>query len=211
MDTERLPQRNRDAFHCPDCGVYAAQHWGNLALHRAGSGASAMPGFTAAKCTACGRHSLWRGDAMVYPLNRQGEPPKSDMPDDVQAVHEEARSVAPISRRSAAGLLRLALQMLVDDLEPGEGTIDTKIGALVQRGLDPQVQQAMDVLRVVGNESVHPGQIDLEADDDLVPALFNLLNIIVEQVITRPNHVGGLFGMLPQAKRDAVQRRDGAS
>ena len=114
-----------------------------------------------------------------------------------------------MSKKSAAALLRLALQVLVDDLEPGSGTINDKIGALVQKGLDPGVQQAMDVLRVVGNNAVHPGQIDLDADDALLLALFGLLNLIVDQVITRPKMLAGLFGSLPQTAQDGVARRDG--
>jgi hypothetical protein len=130
------------------------------------------------------------------------------MPDDVLAVFNEAREVAPMSKKSAAALLRLALQMLVDDLEPGSAAINAKIGALVKRGLDPQVQQAMDVVRVVGNNAVHPGQIDLDGDDQLLPALFGLVNMIVEQVITRPKVVAELFGSLPPAARAGVAKRD---
>ncbi|MEU0314990.1 DUF4145 domain-containing protein [Nocardioides sp. NPDC006273] len=173
-------------------------------------GLSTVDGFDIAQCTAtkCLKFSIWHHETMVFPLNRQGEKPHPDMPGDVLAIYNEAREVAPVSRKSAAGLLRLALQMLVDELEPGRGKIDTKIGALVQKRLDPQVQQAMDVLRIVGNESVHPGEINLDEDDDLLPALFNLVNIIVDQVIARPKHIGGLFAKLPEAKLAAIERRD---
>jgi hypothetical protein len=152
---------------------------------------------------------VWRGEMMVYPMRRTGPSPHADMPTDVLAVYEEARDVSAISKKSAAALLRLALQILADDLEQGSAPINTKIGALVKRGLDPQVQQAMDVVRVVGNNAVHPGQIDLDGDDDLLPALFALINLIVEQVITRPKAVAGLFGSLPPSAQAAVARRDG--
>ena len=69
----------------------------------------------------------------------------------------------------------------------------------------------MDTLRVIGNESVHPGTIDLDADADLVPALFGLVNVIVEQVITRPKHVASLYAKLPDAKREAIERRNSRS
>ena len=177
--------------------------------HRLSGGLGEVDDMTVARCESCRADSIWRGDSMIFPLDRLGEPPHEDMPENVRDVYEEARSVAPISKRSAAGLLRLALQMLVDDLEEGRGTIDQKIGKLVQRGLDPQVQKAMDVLRVAGNESVHPGTMDLDADPDLLDALFGLANLIVEQVITRPKHVGYLFSKLPPEKLDAIQRRDG--
>lgn len=206
---DRSPMLRMPAFHCPSCGVYAAQTWGGMTQHR--GQIVPVPDFSAAMCEACQAYSLWSGGRMIYPLQRQGESPHGDMPEDVLAIYNEAREVAPISRKSAAGLLRLALQMLVDELEPGRGTIDNKIGALVQKGLDPQVQKMMDVLRVVGNESVHPGQIDLEADGDFLPALFNVLNIIVEQIIARPKHIDELYAMLPEGKRDAIDRRDGVT
>ena len=38
--------------------------------------------------------------------------------------------------------------------------------------------------------------------------LYALLNLIVEQVITRPKHIGGLFFLLPQSKREAIAKRD---
>lgn len=209
---DRSPARDRDAFHCPHCGVYAAHVFMEVWLrnYRAEEPTLESPGgaFLMSRCAHCSSECVWRNDALVYPLAREGVDPNPDMPEDVQAIYNEAREVAPISRKSAAGLLRLALQMLVDDLETSRGSIDDKIGRLVRRGLDPQVQQAMDVLRVVGNESVHPGTIDLATDDELVPALFELVNLIVEQVITRPKHVDGLYAMLPQAKRDAIRRRD---
>ena len=72
------------------------------------------------------------------------------MPDDVRVLYEEAQDVSGVSKKSAAALLRLALQVLVDELERGNENLDKKIGKLVARGLDPGVQQAMDVVRVVG-------------------------------------------------------------
>lgn len=206
MDPDRSPALERESFYCPApaCGVYALQIWASVYA----GGGDYLDSYSVSRCSACDEVSLWRESTMIYPLNRQGEAPHNDMPAGVLVIYDEARSVAPISRKSAAGLLRLALQMLVDGLEPGSGSIDSKIGGLVQRGLDPQVQQAMDVLRVVGNESVHPGQIDLDADDELLPALFNLVNLIVEQLISRPKHVSGLFSKLPESKKNAIQRRD---
>ncbi|GII05306.1 hypothetical protein Pta02_73140 [Planobispora takensis] len=55
----------------------------------------------------------------------------------------------------------------------------------MQDGLHPQTQQAMDVLRVVGNNAVHPGEIGPDDDPELVPGLFMLVNPVVEQMISR--------------------------
>jgi len=134
------------------------------------------------------------------------------MPDDVRVLYEEAQDVSGVSKKSAAALLRLALQVLVDELERGNENLDKKIGKLVARGLDPGVQQAMDVVRVVGNNAVHPGQIDLESDDgELTTALFGLLNLIVEQVVSRPKRLAELFGTLPPGALEGIARRDGGN
>ncbi|MFG1678454.1 DUF4145 domain-containing protein [Micromonospora sp. NPDC049282] len=123
-------------------------------------------------------------------------------------IYEEAREVAQRSPRSAAGLLRLALQMLIDELVPRSGTLDSKIGTLVSSGLDPRIQKAMDVLRVVGNNAVHPGQISLEESPEIVHSLFGLLNLVVEEMISRPKHIDKLFEMLPEQAREGIERRN---
>ena len=66
----------------------------------------------------------------------------------------------------------------------------------------------MDTLRVVGNESVHPGVIDLDADDELLPGLFGLVNLIVDQVVARPKRVALMFAKSPDDKRTQIEQRD---
>ncbi|MEV0216126.1 DUF4145 domain-containing protein [Micromonospora sp. ALFpr18c] len=123
-------------------------------------------------------------------------------------MYQEAQSVAELSPRSAAGLLRLALQMLVDELVPGPGALDGKIGKLVAQGLDPRIQRAMDVLRVIGNNAVHPGQIDLEGNASIVRSLFGLLNLVIEQMISRPKHIDSIFDILPEGALEGIERRN---
>jgi hypothetical protein len=42
----------------------------------------------------------------------------------------------------------------------------------VQKGLDVQIQQALDTVRVIGNEAVHPGEMDVRDDPSLVGTLY---------------------------------------
>jgi hypothetical protein len=61
------------------------------------------------------------------------------MSDSVRAVYEEARAVAGASPRAAAALLRVCAEMVVNELESGSGTLYSKIGKLVERGLSPRI------------------------------------------------------------------------
>jgi hypothetical protein len=129
------------------------------------------------------------------------------MPDNTRAVYEEAQGIVEDSPRGAAALLRLAIQYLCADL--GEhGKLDDAIGNLVSRGLPKQVQQALDTVRVVGNNAVHPGEIDVD-DRETAGALFDLLNLITEYMIALPDQVDNLYQSLPQGARDHVDKRDG--
>ena len=131
------------------------------------------------------------------------------MPDDVRADYVEASLVFEQSPRSAAALLRLGLQKLMPHLGEKGNNINTDIGNLVKKGLPAEVQKALDTVRVVGNNAVHPGQIDLNDDKQTAASLFRLLNFIVERMITQPKEIHGLYAGLPQTSRDAIDRRDG--
>ncbi len=72
----------------------------------------------------------------------------------------------------------------------------------------PQVQQSLDLLRVVGNSAVHPGQMDLKDDVATATALFGVMNVIVEQMIAAPKHTAALYASLPQGALQAIQERD---
>ncbi|GHJ49337.1 hypothetical protein Cs7R123_66790 [Catellatospora sp. TT07R-123] len=212
---EKIPSPENDQYLCPHsaCGVFALMK--DLPLFRRVEEHKFAPirYFQTQQCMACNENIVWYrtntdGWRMVFPLSKVGVSPSADMPDDVRAIYEEARDVSTLSPRSAAALLRLSLQMLVDDIEPGSGQINDKIAKLVQKGLDPQVQQAMDVLRVVGNNAVHPGEIQIDNSTDLVGSLFALVNVIVDQMISRPKRIGTLFAALPQRSRDQIAQRD---
>ena len=64
-------------------------------------------------------------------------------------------------------------------------------------------------MRVIGNNAVHPGEIDINEKKENVIALFSLINMIVENQITQPKHVEEIFGELPAGALAAVERRDG--
>ena len=76
-------------------------------------------------------------------------------------------------------------------------------------GKDIPIQQALDIVRVVGNHAVHPGQIDLKDDQPTAIKLFSLVNLIAEKMISQPKHVKDMYdSILPQEAKDAIERRD---
>ena len=130
------------------------------------------------------------------------------MPPAVLDDYEEAASICVKSPRAAAALLRLALEKLCHALGKS-GTINLMIGDLVKDGLPSRAQQAFDAVRVIGNEAVHPGEIDLRDDLDTVLTLFKLLNLIVEKVITEPKEIDQIYSGLPPGKLKGIEDRDG--
>src|SRR5690606_29908829 len=113
-----------------------------------------------------------------------------------------------LSPRGAAALLRLSIQKLCAYLgQPGHN-INSDIKALVALGLPPKVQEALDTVRVIGNNAVHPGKIDLKDDIDIVNMLFKLVNFIAQKMITEPKEIDEIYSSLPAEKIDGIRQRD---
>jgi Domain of unknown function (DUF4145) len=130
------------------------------------------------------------------------------MPDDAKADYEEARAIVERSPRGAVALLRLAVQKLMVDLGQSGKDINADIKALVKAGLPARMQQALDTLRVTGNNAVHPGLIDLTDNLDMAVSLFGIMNYIVEQQITQPKELESLYTALPETSLAQIEKRD---
>lgn len=145
---------------------------------------------------------------MIYPDDAGIDPPNQDLGADISKDYIEAASILHKSPRGAAALLRLAVQKLCKQLgEPGKD-INADIGNLVTKGLSETIQQALDALRVIGNESVHPGQLDLRDDPATAKSLFRLLNKIAETMITEPREIQEIYNKIPISKKEAIENRD---
>lgn len=133
-----------------------------------------------------------------------------DLPEDCQADYEEAREIVNLSPRGAVALLRLCLQKLMPHLGEAGKNINEDIKSLVAKGLSPVVQQALDVCRVVGNNAVHPGELNIQDTPEIAQQLFKMINFIVEDRISKPKQIQALFNQLPQGAVEAIAKRDGA-
>jgi len=146
---------------------------------------------------------------MVYPDFQGVQPPNQDLSDDIQADYQEAASILQKSPRGAAAILRLVIQKLCKDLGEEGKNINSDIKSLVSKGLPSAVQKSLDVVRVIGNDSVHPGQIDLRDNVEIAKALFKLVNLIAEKMITEPREVEEIYTSLPEEKKQQIEKRDG--
>ena len=161
------------------------------------------------KCFNCDEVAIWLCDRLMHPQRGDAPPANPDLPAEIRRDYEEASAILELSPRGAAALIRLAIQKLCRELgKPGKNA-NEDIGALVSDGLNPKIQQALDYVRVVGNNAVHPGQIDLSDDRATAATLLRLLNVIAEKMITEPKHINQIYGDLPEGALKAIERRDG--
>lgn len=203
-----VPSRSESAFTCPHCGVFAHQHWySNPPTFDINGKHQGSAPIATSICQHCDDFALWHLQQMVHPNRGSAPLPNPDMPTDVQKLYEEAASIATLSPRGAGALLRLAIQNLCMFLGGKGKDINDDIGELVADGLQPKIQKAFDVVRITGNNAVHPGVIDTD-DPAVVAQLFGLTNVIVESMITMPNRIDQLYDGLPQGALDAIDRRD---
>ena len=202
------PQVFEGSFTCPHCGAIAQQTWWAVAWNGDRYANVDSNTLRVGTCTHCKKCTFWIKHQMYYPDTGTAPFPNVEMPDTVLGLYSEAASIASKSPRGAAALLRLAVQVLCKELGEKGTNINDDIKNLVAKGLPEIVQQSLDIVRVTGNNAVHPGQID--ADDPAVVAkLFDLLNIIVEYMIALPKRVSGLYSGLPSNAIEAIKKRDG--
>lgn len=161
-----------------------------------------------AHCFNCKEISMWIHEKLVFPQRGQAPQANPDLPDDIRRDYDEANSILDLSPRGSAALLRLAIQKLCMVLGLPGKNLNKDIGELVSKGLDQQVQMALDAVRVIGNNAVHPGQMDLRDDRSTAESLFELLNLIAERMISQPKRISDVYEKLPKRDRDAIENRD---
>ncbi len=159
-------------------------------------------------CYNCKQISVWVYDKVLWPAQHGAAPANPDLPDDVRADYEEAGSIVGMSSRGAAALLRLSIQKLMPHLGQRGDNLNDDIKNLVVRGLDIRIQRALDIVRVIGNNAVHPGQIDLKDDQNTAAELFALVNVIADAMISQPAKIEGLYARLPATAREQIEARD---
>lgn len=217
--TNKAPAFKLTSFNCPYCNAFAHMHWFDSWYN---AGGWHQTGSYVAICSHCKRISHWlvetkseNGNAltgkMIHPSIKVAPMAHPDMPPEIAVDYDEARNIAQDSPRGSAALLRLCVQKLCKHLgEPGKN-INDDIGSLVKKGLPVEIQQALDIVRVIGNNAVHPGELSGEDVQQVATTLFELVNHIVEDRISRPKKLATLFTSLPANALAGIANRDGSS
>lgn len=231
------PQVGLKSFSCPHCDALAHQEWFSIScrptakpsVNRAADAVTGestvltrigmvqlkvdathmVSNSSMSQCFSCKGLAVWVGDRLIHPLKEGVIVPHEDMPPNIRDDFTEAASIVELSPRGAAALLRLCLQKLMVNLGETGKNINEDIKSLVAKGLEPEIQKALDVVRVIGNNAVHPGELDLTDDRATATTLLALINIIVDRRIAARKRIDEMFQSLPQRAREAIERRDG--
>ncbi|MEB9454425.1 DUF4145 domain-containing protein [Bacillus anthracis] len=214
----KMPELNASVFDCPHCKCTARFEWTHLSGRRGNvtfigerlynsvprkstnsdSNKKVEQGNKEGEweihigvCTICHEFVLWKDENIIFPNKHGVDDPNPDMPEEVSDLYKEARSVVQLSPKSACALLRLALQKLLIELKcPKNNRIVDNIDLLKKRNeINDVVFDALDAVRVVGNNAVHPGKINIDDNPKIAVTLFWLLNFIVEELISKPAKV----------------------
>jgi hypothetical protein len=195
------PYFQGNAFNCPHCNAYSHQKWEAIPTQQ-------IEKIYISYCECCWQCTIWYRGKMIFPDISPAPPPNGDLPEEIKEIYNEARSIVNRSPRGAAALLRLAVQKLCMYLRESGKNLNDCIANLVKKGLPDKIQKALDTVRVIGNNAVHPGQIDLNDNPELAYRLFELINLIAEWGITQPKKVEELYSKLPDSQKEAIKKRD---
>lgn len=214
------PQLKKKAFTCPNCSAFSKHDWEHTFVNETYGQFTGRLGINGekqlihslylCKCELCGYISFWYNDKLIWPLNTGVEAPLDGMPDDIKELYKEASNIVELSPKGSCAILRLALQKLCNRLAEKDenNNIDDAIKVLVEKGLPSSLQQAMDIVRIVGNEAVHPGEINIDDNSEIAIMMFRLMNIIIEKLVVDPKKISDLYNLMPEKKLKGIENRD---
>jgi hypothetical protein len=198
------PDFEKSAFNCPYCYAYAQQSRVDAYTLQS----RRIKNLTVRYCSYCGCYSIWLEQSLLHPSIGEAPPPNIDLPAHIITDYEEAKDIVSRSPRGACALLRLSVQKLCVHLGEKGRDLNDDIASLVKKGLSEKVQKALDTVRVIGNNAVHPGELNLKDDRQTAVMLFEIINIIVQVTITENKDIDSLYQKIPASQKDAIAKRD---
>ena len=212
------PKFEEPSFICPYCKALAEQRWFSCTAYNYYTEEEGMAKINnndvyVSICHACNNAAFWEtfetdNGKMIYPNSYTVSLPNNDLNEEIKKIYDEAASIANLSPRAACALLRLAVQMLLKQLgEKGDNINEDIKNMVAKEKISPKIQKALDFLRVTGNHAVHPGQIDFDEAADTL-SLFDWINIIADDLITKPKRINEAFNSLPKKDKESIKKRD---
>lgn len=216
MEKYVKPTFREKAFNCPHCGAYSTMKWdkfydGSNYYEKKVEGYS----FFDSLCCYCDKQMIWyvKGEqARVFFPREVAIAPEENMPDKVREIYEEASLVLGDSPRASCALLRLTLQELMRYLQENvNGYSELKIENLNQdikevinignfhQAEKEMIEEAMNSVRLIGNKAVHPSELDINDNPEIANILFEMINFIVREIITKPKERQEKLGKLSNA------------
>jgi hypothetical protein len=126
-------------------------------------------------CHDCNGFSIWVADRLVFPLNVERTPEL------VEEDFQEAAAILNRFPREAAALMRVCIQKLVPLLTQEGNNLNQYMSSLVRKGLEVEIQQAMEVLQVLRNEPEQPATLKTQPDKEIAIRFFDSLKSILER------------------------------
>ena len=215
------PGFKSDGFHCPHCNTFAMQDFNHLFYAKKSKigytfvdniGYTFVDNLDIAFCSRCSKYSIWQSKDMIYPDSSRIDLPNQDLNEEIKKDYLEAASIAYKSPRGACAILRLVLDKLCKELceQCGNkvGNLNDNIATLIREGLPKEIGQALDTVRVIGNEAVHIGEMNLKDDKETAVKLFYLINRIATNRITDVKEHEAMFNNLPLDKLEGIKNRN---
>ena len=135
-------------------------------------------------------------------------PPSDDVPVDIKKIYNEAGLILNDSPRASGALMRLALELLLKDVNKNKLGLNDNIDKLIESKVPEQLIKALTILRVNGNDIMHTGEIKILETAEDVTYLFELFNMVVEELITGPKKLGELYTRVPESQRKRVEKQN---
>lgn len=209
------PGFKKDSFNCPVCGVFSHQTWYyHISYGFINNGYSGGSGFfstgilnelSVSICSHCKITALWYKEKILLPRIMTVPDPSSDIPEKIKNIYIEAGMVLMDSPRASGALMRLALEQLLQNINKNELGLNDNVKELIKAGISEQIIRALSILRVNGNDIMHTGEIKIFEKKENVLYLFELFNMIVEELITRPKKLNESYAKLPPTIRKQIE------
>jgi hypothetical protein len=126
-------------------------------------------------CHSCNGFSLWVGGLLVFPTRID------KTPELVEEDLDEAAAILNKFPRGAAALMRVCIQKLVPLLEDNGKGLNQRVSSLVRKGLEMEIQQAMDVLQVLRSDSTQLNPLESQSDRETALRFLDSLKEILER------------------------------